>query len=235
MPREPLNFLLHFHLALADSGDEATALGAMLPDLWRMAAREARARRGLEPLDDRTVRVSRGIEHHFELDAWFHHQPAFAVLEDATTELLAEADAGRSRRLKLFAHVAAEMALDGALIRRDGAPLRASVSAAIGAHADQAALAAEHHHGARRRAAGVDPARFTDRMARLFDAVATFSLPGGYATADGLATRLAGVRASFGMVADPSDLARWAAGFERVAPRADAALVEILERRRLLG
>ncbi len=226
-----MNFLAHFHLAYEDTDDLAAALGAMLPDLWRMAARPARARRGLAFDAARMTALARGIEHHFETDAWFHGEPGFASFESAVGDALSEVDDGRSRRLRLFAHIAAEMALDGALIRWRGPALRGSVRAAIDAHTGAAADAADLHHAERRRAAGVDPARFADRMTRLFDAIGSFSLPGGYAIPEGLAARLAGVRGSFGMVAEPTDLARWAEAFDRVAPLADATLVAVLERR----
>src|SRR3954468_14876389 len=45
--RSPVNFLLHHHLAARDLGSPEAAVGAMLPDLWRMADRRVRAIRRL--------------------------------------------------------------------------------------------------------------------------------------------------------------------------------------------
>jgi hypothetical protein len=229
-----MNFMLHFALARSETGSDSAAVGAMLPDLWRMAARAARARRGLvvadapAPLAD----VLRGIEHHFDADAWFHRLPAFDLHEHATRDALVRADGGRSPRLGLFAHVAWEMALDGALVRREQSRIEIDVRRAIGEADAATRAAAELHHADARARAGAAAARYEERITRILGAVASFDLPGGYATPGGLAARLAGVRASFGMLASPDDVARWAIAFDELAPAMDRALEELLELRR---
>jgi hypothetical protein len=229
-----MNFMLHFALARSETGNDRAAVGAMLPDLWRMAARSARAKRGLvvadapAPLAD----VLRGIEHHFDADAWFHRLPEFDLHEHATADALTRADAGRSPRLRLFAHVAWEMALDGALVRRERGRIELDVRRAIDEADAAARAAAELHHADARARAGAGAARYEERITRILGAVASFDLPGGYATPTGLAARLAGVRASFGMLASPDDVARWAIAFDELAPAMDRALEELLELRR---
>ena len=114
-----MNFLLHHHLALRDLGRPEAAAGAMLPDVWRMADRRARAR-SREPGADGGLLdpVSQGVGHHLAVDTWFHRAAVFTEGETATREALRQAR--EAPKMGLFAHVAWELCLDGALLRRIG-------------------------------------------------------------------------------------------------------------------
>jgi len=227
-----VNFMLHFHFAAGESGSDAVGFGAMLPDLWRMAAKAARARRGLDasPANPIVRDVLVGIEHHFDADAWFHRSATFDAYEKRTADALLRADGGESPRLRLFAHVASEMALDGALLRRN-ADLEARVRHAIEEARDAGREAAELHHADARARAGDAAARYEDRIERIVSAVASYELPRGYAIPEGLATRLAGVRSGFGMLASREIVARWASAFSELEPEMDAALEELISLR----
>lgn len=228
-----MNFVLHAYLAQADHGAPATTLGAMLPDLWRMVARPARSKRGVVAhTEDRDLRlVLAGVDHHLEADRWFHASRHFTDGEAATTEALGAAARDGSPRLRLFAHVTWEMCLDGALVRRAGVgPLAETLAAAIRHGADAARRAADLHHGEARRAAGLDDAVFAERMDRLLQAVSSFVLPEGYAHAEGVAARLAGVRRALGLgLASQAERARWAVAIGSVEPLADAAVAALLQ------
>ncbi len=231
-----MNFLLHAYLAERELGEGGPALGAMLPDLWRMAARSARARRGVRgpergagPL----AAVLGGVDHHLEVDTWFHRTEFFREGEQRTAEAFARVPAEGAPKLRLFAHVTWEMLLDGALVRRLGHERAAAMVARAFAQSRAAASeAADLHHGTRREAAGVDRATFEARMTRLFDAVETFALPGGYADAGGVVARLAGIRAAFGLP-PPDETARgtWRAAVAGVEPFADDTLGALLAHR----
>jgi hypothetical protein len=227
-----VNFVLHAHLAHEDSGDPRCALGALLPDLWRMAARVGRARRGVAPRapDAGLAAVCAGIDHHLEADLWFHKTPFFTEGERKTSAALAEVPPSTSPHLRLFAHATWEMSLDGALIRRLGAPaVEALLARAVGAARALEPLAADVHHGEARRAAGVDEGAFASRMTRLLDAVESFTLPGGYADAEGITTRLTGVRASFGFVPpSAAERATWVKALAPVERLADDVVGELL-------
>jgi len=223
-----VNFLLHFRLAHRDLGDDAASLGAMLPDLWRMAARSARARRDLANGDAELDGVLRGVAHHLEADKWFHRSKFFSPGERATAASLAATGLPRAA---LFGHIAWEMCLDGALIRRVGASrLRGELEAAIFGREELAARAGDLHHAGARARAGVSPHHFAQRMDRLFRALSSFELPGGYARAEGVAVRLMGVRSALGLTAPVADeLARWAEAVMPIEPIADTAVEELLE------
>ena len=84
-----MNFLLHHHLATRDLGAPAASVGAMLPDLWRMADRRVFAREVDGAGENATVReVLAGIDHHVEIDRWFHAAPVFKSGERATFDAL---------------------------------------------------------------------------------------------------------------------------------------------------
>jgi hypothetical protein len=221
-----LNFLLHFRLAQRDLGDDAAALGAMLPDLWRMAARPARARRDPGAADAELRSVQRGVAHHLEADRWFHRSRFFSPGERATAASLAGTQLPRA---SLFGHIVWEMCLDGALIRHVGLDeLQREVEGAIRGREGLAARVGDLHHGDARLRAGVSAQHFELRMRRLFLALSSFELPEGYAHARGVAVRLAGVRSALGLPAVDGEIARWAEAVAPIEPLADAMIGELL-------
>jgi hypothetical protein len=204
----------------------------MLPDVWRMANRRARARaiEGAAAVEaGRVVRdVNDGIAHHLEVDAWFHRATVFLDGEKAAR--LALRRAPEAPKMGLFAHVAWELCLDGALVRRFGSerlldPVRASV----------AAMRPDAHH----RAADLhfelpiaERPRFDARVDSILDAIGLGPWVAGYGTAPGIVERLDGVRMrmDFAPLAGPGR-EEVAAGLAALEPDADAALDEILRPR----
>jgi hypothetical protein len=204
----------------------------MLPDVWRMADRRARARagevRGREsPEGSDVVRsVADGIEHHLEVDAWFHCAPVFERGESAAREALRVAR--EAAKLGLFAHIAWELCLDGALLRRVGIE-----TVLRGVRESIEAVRPDAHH----RAAQVwlpdlpaeDRGRFEIRVDQILDAIAEGPWVAGYATAAGIVERLDGLRARLGFAAmAKDDRVAVAAALGPVESMADAGLGEIL-------
>ncbi|MFO0554140.1 MAG: hypothetical protein U0271_37510 [Polyangiaceae bacterium] len=228
-----MNFLLHFELAWRERQAASTALGAMLPDLWRMAARPARAKRDVRAPDASSpelARVLEGIAHHLEADTWFHREAEFTEGEEVAARALGETGIARMR---LFGHVAWEMCLDGALIRSDP-HLEARVRDACSHEPTRAAAtaAARLHHHAYFATTPEAEGLFHARMQRLLAAVASFELPGGYADAHGVCVRLEGLRAAFGLGRlDPGESARVTRALAALEPLADSATRRLLERR----
>ncbi len=225
-----MNFLLHHHLATRDLGAPAAAAGAMLPDLWRMADRRVFAREVDGAGENATVRVVlAGIDHHAEIDRWFHAAPVFKSGERATFDALRGASG--APRLGLFAHIAWELCLDGALLRSVGLAvmldaLRESIAAI---RPDAHRRAAELHHFARVERTDDDRGLFERRIDRILDELSRGPWIEGYMTGDGIAARLEAVRARLRFPAftteERSDVA---AAFERLRRRADTAVSEIL-------
>ena len=223
-----MNFLLHHHLAGRDLGRPEAAVGAMLPDVWRMADRRARARRreGEERAAEPVVRsVREGIAHHLEVDAWFHAMPLFEQGESATREALRVAR--ETPKMGLFAHIAWELCLDGALLRRVG------IEAVLGAvRGSIEAVRPRGHH----RAADAwvelpanDREKFDRRVDQILDAIGEGRWVAGYATAAGIVERLDGLRRRLGLAATATeDRDAVAAALEPVERAADAGLREIL-------
>jgi len=126
-----VNFLLHHHFAARELSAapraDLVAIGAMLPDLFRMA----RPRRHPPPaasvsesFSDEHRALVRGCEHHATIDKWFHASDAFALGErDLRHAFLIP----ESPKLVLFAHAAWEMCLDGAWLRQATIEERARV------------------------------------------------------------------------------------------------------------
>jgi hypothetical protein len=171
----------------------------MLPDLWRMADRSVRAARGEVASDlARVADVLAGVTHHERADRVFHSCSAFEDGERRLGEALLAIDAPR---LALFAHIAWEICLDGALVRRDGQPLLADIRAATleAARRDDDVsaldLAARAHHAARKTQPL--PERFTPRMDRLLAEVAKGDWIAGYARGPFVADRIQGIRSGF--------------------------------------
>ncbi|HVY48898.1 MAG TPA: hypothetical protein VHB21_23575, partial [Minicystis sp.] len=104
-----MNFLLHRHLAAAALGTPTAGLGAMLPDVWRMADRRARPSRDVAATqDERVAALLAGIDHHLDADRRFHATEAFTRGERAVAEAVDRA-APSAPRVRLFAHVLWEL------------------------------------------------------------------------------------------------------------------------------
>ena len=221
-----MNFLCHHHLASRDVGRPEAAVGAMLPDVWRMAERLARTRELVVARPMGAVgSVTDGIAHHLAVDAWFHGAAVFTSGEIAAREALRRARG--ARKLGLFAHVAWELCLDGALLRRVGTE---AVLDAV--RASVAAVRPDAHHRAadlHTRPDAFDRARFEVRVDRILDAIALGPWVKGYATASGVVERLEGVRARMGF--EPmsvEDREAVASGLETLEGAADDGLEAIL-------
>jgi hypothetical protein len=222
-----MNFLLHHHLASRDLGRADAAAGSMLPDVWRMADRRARLR-DAEATPEADLRwVSDGLAHHLAVDAWFHRHPVFLQGESAARAVLRRAQ--DAPKMSLFAHIAWELCLDGALLRRLGVePVLHGVRASI------AAVRPDAHHrvaAARVRLPAEDRAGFAARVDRLLDAIASGPWVAGYTTGSGVVARLDGLRARLGFrPITAGDRDAVASGFEALAPEADASLDVITNR-----
>jgi hypothetical protein len=222
-----MNFLLHHHVALRDLGRPEAAAGAMLPDVWRMADRRAHARHvdGERRAGALVRSVTDGVAHHVSADRWFHDTPVFTRGELAAREALRRARG--ARKAGLFAHVAWELCLDGALLRRVGT---GQVLQAV--RASVAAVRPDAHHRAADLLTGLkalDRPRFDVRVDRILDAIALGPWVSGYATASGIVERLDGVRARLGLAAMTGpDRSAVAAALEDLERDADAGLDEIL-------
>jgi hypothetical protein len=231
-----VNFLLHHHLAKRDLGSGAAGVGAMLPDLWRMADRRVRPTRHEPPQapagEATLAAVLDGVAHHLQVDAWFHRAPAFVDGEKLAMAELRSAGV-QAPRMALLAHVIWEMCLDGALLRRQGLdPVLAELRADFTLTEEAAARAVELHHFERVQRSPEERAVFDARMQRLRDEVARGPWIEGYRDAAGLAVRVAGVRARLGM--EPlsvDDHQRLIGALAPVAAAADGALADVVARR----
>jgi hypothetical protein len=252
-----VNFLLHRHFAALELGSEASGIGAMLPDLWRMADRRVKpsppraaarvpaarggedegAERGPGEGDPRSAgsildEVLAGVDHHIEIDRWFHRIQEFENGERACAERL-KASGASAPRLGLFAHIVWEMALDGALVRKVG--LHAMLDLlrrGFASTEDARALAARSRGLTRALTTPEERAAFELRMQRLSHEIARGPWIESYQTGAGLALCLAGVRARLGMAAfERGDPARLEVALERVAADAAGALDAIVSRR----
>ena len=228
-----MNFLLHRHLAARDLKSDAAGIGAMLPDLWRMADRRVRVSAGVSPTDTagRTSEVLAGIEHHVGVDRWFHGAAVFADGERLTLQRFRAAGV-EAAKLGLFAHVTWEMALDGALLRREGlsetlASLRRDIAAVRG----ELDTAASLHHFQRIDRSPAERAAFADNMERLFVHVLAAEWIAGYRTGAGIAARLDGMRTRMGLGRFlPIARARLTTAIDEIAASADDAVEAILAR-----
>lgn len=204
-----MNFLLHHYFAARELGSEASGIGAMLPDLWRMADRRARPgpREGSPPegaiggrdAPSPLAEVLAGIEHHIEADRWFHGTPELTEGERACAERLRSAGAS-APRLGLFAHIVWEMALDGALVRAQGlAVVLDRLRRGFEATAEARSRALEARGVSRIFGGSGDRALFEERMARLTREIARGPWIESYQSGAGLTACLAGVRSRLGM------------------------------------
>jgi len=221
-----MNFLLHHHLAARDLGRADAAAGSMLPDVWRMADRRARLRDAEVAPEADLKSVSDGLAHHLAVDAWFHRDPVFLHGESAARAVLRRAR--DAPKMGLFAHIAWELCLDGALLRRSGVErLLHDVRDSI------AAVRPDVHHrvaALRVRLPTVDRAVFEARV-DILDAIAAGPWVAGYATGPGVVERLEGLRTRLAFPALSSrDRYAVASGLETLALEADSALEVITAR-----
>lgn len=230
-----MNFLLHHHVARSELGTELGALGAMLPDVWRMADRRARARAPEAPAQ--TVHddaLHAGVSHHLELDRWFHHSPFHDEGERVAQHALTDSDV-TAPKLGLFAHVLWEMALDGALVRARGLEsLREGLRAGLRGGRSALASTAERWGTHRAIPEVADRERFHRRVEHLLEEIARGPWIAGYAEPEGLCDRLSGVRSRFGLpplVGEERD--RVARALEGLLSHASHILPELLARRAL--
>ena len=208
----------------------------MLPDLWRMAHRHVRPAPGTIDggVSPRVAEVLAGVAHHGRADAAFHASVAFHEGEKATTRALARLADVNAMRLSLFGHIAWELCLDGALVRREGAKLVSEVGEGIDralelADKESAAQAAARLHHAARKGASL-PGGFEDRMARMLSELGRGRWIEGYARGEMVAERLDGIRGRLGF--EPMPAAKkgaLAALLDEAIERATEAIGPLLE------
>jgi hypothetical protein len=236
-----VNFLLHRHLAARDLGSPMAGIGAMLPDLWRMADRRVRP---LPPTmasraaaGDELDSILAGIDHHLQIDRWFHAADVFREGERLTFDRF-RGIRFAAPKLGLFAHIAWELCLDGALVRRDGLDatldaLRNGFAAATGPPADDAASL--HHFDRIERTAGEREA-FDAGMRQLFTEIGRGPWVAGYQDGAGVARRIDGIRVRLGFNRlTAEDRVRLGLALDELAPHADAALGRLEVARTLTG
>ncbi len=216
-----MNFLLHGWLAQRDLGDPTAALGAMLPDLWRMAHRRAHVR--TLPAGAGGAALHAGLAHHARLDGWFHEHEVLhrgeRALRDAMTDLTA-------RKLGLLAHPLWEMCLDGALLRSGGLD-RGQQS--LDRWFDESRPARDEADRALASALGADGPTFLHQMTRLEAELRRGPWLAAYTRGDGLAWCLDGVRIRAGLPRlDPDERALLGQRIDHLAPLADTTLASLL-------
>jgi hypothetical protein len=193
-----LNFLFHHHLASRDLGHPVAAIGAMLPDLWRMADGRLKARESVDPeerpADEATRHLLRGIRHHLTLDALFHTSNLCRDGERRAAELL-RASGVRGEKMVLLGHVAWELCLDGALLENLGlekvkTALRQGIAALDPKNLRQTLL--RHQPTLEAEPEVLQEAQ--ERLIGLFHQLAWGNWIDGYRDGQGLVQRLQGVR-----------------------------------------
>jgi hypothetical protein len=233
-----LNFLLHRHLAARDLESDIAGIGAMLPDLWRMADRRVRPAPipGPTPGAGDLASILAGIEHHLRLDRWFHGADVFVVGERLTSERL-RASRIEAAKVGLFAHIGWELCLDGALVRQEGLEstlglLRDGFAAAGAPAGDAVSL----HHFERLERTPAERQAFDAGMTRLFTEIARGPWIAGYRSGDGVAGRIGGIRVRLGFPRlSTDDRRRLGDVFDGLAAHADVALAALLEARTTAG
>lgn len=202
----------------------------MLPDIWRMAHRRARPRRSSEVDAAPLAALQRGVAHHLEADRWFHALPLLSDGEASLIQAIKRAGCA-APRLTLLAHPLWEMCLDGALVRRLSADavlktLREGLSSTSDALAAVASLQGLDE------ALGVDRPAFDTQVARLCAAIAEGPWVRAYASPEGLALCVDGIRRRLGLSSlDRDELARLSAAIASVSSQAEAALDALLLQR----
>ena len=135
----------------------------------------------------------------------------------------------RRAEIGLFAHIAWELCLDGALVRRDGLDATLEALRDGFATADAAAndAVSRHHFDRVERIATARPA-FDAAMRRLFAEIARGPWVAGYQDGRGIAHRIDGIRTRLGFSRlSAPDRERLAEVLDELAPHADAALARL--------
>jgi hypothetical protein len=228
-----VNFLLHRYLAARDLGSEVAGIGAMLPDLWRMADRRVRpalVEVANPPAAGELASILAGINHHLQVDRWFHAADVFLDGERLTADRL-RASGLDAPKLGLFAHIAWELCLDGALVRREGleatlGALRDGFGAASGGLADDAVSL---HHFDRVERTAAERRGFDAGMRRLFTEIARGPWIAGYQDGAGVAQRIEGMRVRLGFSRfRAADRERFGLVLDDLAIHADAGLGKLV-------
>jgi len=175
----------------------------MLPDLWRLAHRRIRARRGVLPphvaerMDRPTRELQLGVAHHLDADRWFHGCAGFVDGERATAQAFRDARL-KAPKLGMFAHMSWEMCLDGALLARGELSAQlAQLSADFELVGETAQRALADAHGASRLAAA-ERQRFDAGMVRIRDGLSEGRWLSGYLSGAGICAVLMRMRSGFG-------------------------------------
>lgn len=217
-----MNLLFHHRLAWRDLGDVAAG-GAMLPDLWRMSDRTARARSAVAVEGPAACRqLLLGIEHHLAIDRVFHRSGVFETGLEPTRALL---ERGGWPRPGLLAHPAFELALDGALLRREGVETTLERLRTSLAHLDAErlqALGRAHQLSPLRESSRAEA--FRARLSQLLGELKVGDWPRGYADPLGLAHRLAGLVRRLGL-SPPARIEPLAEVLDIAQARLDEALM----------
>ncbi len=233
-----MNFLLHRELAVRALGSPAAGHGAMLPDLWRLADRRVRAvRTEIAPAapdgDGRDAEVFAGVAHHLEADRWFHGADVFLDGEDRTEERFRKA-AFVAPRMLLLAHIAWELCLDGALVRRRGhaqviRALAEGMSVASGVPSERAARRYHFDVPGRAGCAPEDFAAFAARMRAMEARLVAGPWIEAYASGAGLARVLDHIRRGLQLPAlGQRDLDALAEACDELLTEAASALDDVL-------
>lgn len=235
-----MNFLFHRQLALRDTGSELAGVGAMLPDLWRMSDRRARAERGraLEALGAHDAaspagEVVRGVLHHLDVDVWFHRHAAFVEGERHAAEALRALSL--APRMGLFAHVLWELCLDGALVRREGEGLVGRLGAALGEVVPS--LAGEAARRTVARYHELDAPALTARVTRIAAELARGPWVLGYAEGHGVAWAVSEIRRRMGLTSLSTEAREALAALcdGELGARAERVTSELLEQAPVSG
>jgi acyl carrier protein phosphodiesterase len=193
-----LNFLFHHHLASRDLGNPVAAIGAMLPDLWRMADGRLKARESVDPEqrpeEAATRQLLRGIRHHLALDTLFHASPLCRDGERRAAELLRAAGV-RGEKMILLGHIAWELCLDGALLECQGLDtVKTALRQGIAALDPETLRQALFRHQPTLEAEPKAIQEAEERLIGLFHQLAWGNWIDGYRDGPGLTQRLQGVR-----------------------------------------
>lgn len=228
-----MNFFLHHHLARRDLARPESAIAAMLPDVWRMADRRAHLRRADvdDPIRNDPAHaalqqaLAEGVAHHVAADAHFHGAPELAEGEREARMILLRAPA--APKMSLLAHVAWELCLDGALLRRVGL-----ASALEGIRDGLNHVRPNGHHrlaAMHVRLPPQDREAFDARVDRLLDAITAGPWAAAYTTGAGVTECLERIRSRLRLEPlSPGDRRVVAEGFDAAEPLADAQVALLM-------
>lgn len=218
-----MNFLLHAHLASQPEPCAETSVGAILPDLWRVAHRRARPPlQGPLPV---SPGIQRGLAHHAKADRWFHDHEALASGEALLLSLF-QREQLTAPRLRLLAHPLWELCLDGALVRSRGASVWRRWLHEIWHESTQARQQAHLAIAAR---LGPEGTLFVQRIARVECELLDGPWLDAYTHGEGLAWCLDAMRIRSGLPRVPADeLQRLALALEETRPAAEQSLCTLL-------